>query len=133
MTEQVEDKVEEKEPVFVKGTPPAVLMPARNYVFKLPEENHVLEIPLNGNYHDLDSEFFPEDAGEFHVFHNDIINMPVVTKVLFATKQYPALEFNQFFVIHGIKVLPENLMLVGQIVDMMLVKKDEVQEEKEGE
>lgn len=119
--------MEEQEAKYVKGTPPAVLLPARNYVFKLPEENHVLEIPRSGSYHGIDSEFFPEDAGDFNVFTNDILNMPVITKVLFATKQYPELEFNQFFVIHGLKILPETLMIVGQIVDMMITKKDEGQ------
>jgi hypothetical protein len=104
------------------GTPPAVLLPAKDYMFQIDEPYYVLEIPRKGRYHDLDPEFFAEDAGEFEIYSesNGILFMPAVTKVLFATKKYPDLKFNQFFVIVSFHVERETVAIVGQVVSMMI-------------
>jgi hypothetical protein len=85
---------------FIKGTPSMVLMPARDYVFRVSNEHHIIRIPRRGKYFDIDPEFFKEEDGEFNVFDegSNIFYTPTIIKILLATKQYPELDFNQFFV-----------------------------------
>ena len=106
---------------LMKGTPPIAFLPAKNYIFKITEEYYVIELPRHGSYIDLDPEFFTEEDGSFDILgENGILYTPSLTKVLFATKQYPNLKFNQFFVPVTIKFNEDKVILVGQIVDMML-------------
>ena len=119
---------------LVKGTPPPVLLPAKNYIFKLPEDRHTLVIPRQGKYSDLDPEFFSEDDGHFNVFNEEtqILLMKDAIKVLFATRQYPDMNFNQFFVIEGCKIQENEVIIIGHIIDMMIPveNKDENKEEE---
>lgn len=107
---------------YMEGTPSAVLLPAKNYVFKVTDEYVLIELPRRGKYHDIDPSFFTEDDGEFDILDttNNILYMPAITKVLFATKQYPDLKFNQFFVPHTFKIDEDKVIIVGQVIDMML-------------
>jgi hypothetical protein len=113
--------------IYVQGTPPALLMPAKNYVFKISKDNYIIELPRKGSYHELDPEFFTEEAGEFNLFDEEskIIFLPALTKVLFATRKYPELEFNQFFVPFSLKFEEDKVLVVGQVIEMMLVKQNE--------
>lgn len=107
---------------YQEGTPPMVLLPAKNYVFKVTDEYYVIEIPRRGKYVDLDPDFYTEAHGEFDIYTepNGLLYMPSVTKVLFATKKYPDLKFNQFFVIVSFRIEAEQVVIVGQVIDMML-------------
>jgi hypothetical protein len=101
------------------GTPPPAMFPARNYAFEIKQEHFVISIPRSGNYHEIDPEFFPEDAGAFDILdeENKVLYMPAITKVLFATKQYPALGPNQFFVPYVLAFKEETVDIVGQLVE----------------
>lgn len=112
------------EDTYIKGTPPMAMLPAKNYIFKIGDGYTEIKIPRRGNYHDLDPEFFPEDAGEFDIFNEEdkILHLHTITKVLFAIKKYPDMKFNQFFVPHAFIFEEDYVILVGQIMDMMVVK-----------
>lgn len=115
---------------YIKGTPSAVLLPAKNYVFKISKDNYVIRIPKSGKYHDIDPEFFDVDSGEFDVYNEETktLYLPSITKVLFATSKYPDLKFNQFFAPYIIKFEGDEVVVVGQVIDMMLVKDDQSEE-----
>ena len=119
---------------FIQGTPPPVMLPAKNYIFKLDDGHHVVTIPRRGSYHELAPDFFDEDAGEFNIFDEDskVLYMTAVTKVLFALSKYPDLKFNQFFVPYSFKFEEDEVLIVGQVIDMMLPmeNKEEPEEEK---
>jgi len=123
-------KLEEK---FIRGTPPPVLMPAKNYIFKITNEHFVIELPRSGTYHDVAPDFFNEEAGSFNIFDEEskILYMPAITKVLFAAAKYPDLEFNQFFTPYSIKIDDDKVLISGMIVDMVLPIKDEEKTGKE--
>lgn len=100
------------------GTPTAVLLPSRNYYFKSSTETYKITIPRAGKYHDIDPEFFSEDEGEFNLLSNDTMYMPSITKVLFATKQYPDLKSNQLFAPIALKFNEDTVDIFGQIIEM---------------
>jgi hypothetical protein len=105
------------------------LFPAKNFIFKISEDNYIIEIPRKGKYHELAPEIFNEDAGEFNIYDEEakIFYLPSITKVLFATSQYPDLKFNQFFVPYVLKLDEDKVIITGQVVDMM-VKVDDQEE-----
>lgn len=119
---------------ILKGTPPLLFLPAKNYVFKATTESYVVKIPRKGAYHDIAPDFFPEDSGEFNIYDEEgkILYLPSITKVLFATKQYPALKFNQFFVPYSVKFEEEEVVIVGQVIDMLVATKEEEKAVEEG-
>lgn len=114
------------EDVYAKGVPSMVLLPAKNYVFKVNEDKFMATIPRKGKYHDLDPEFFPEDSGEFNILDtkNGALYIPSIIKVLFATKQYPDLKFNQFIAISVLQFLKDKVVVAGEIIDMMIPTND---------
>lgn len=108
---------------YVQGTPSFVLMPAKNYTFKVSKEHYSITIPKSGKYVDIAPEIFTEEDGEFDILANDTLYLPSVTKVLFATRKYPDLAFNQFFAPYLIEVDDSgDITIIGQVLDMMLVK-----------
>ena len=115
----------------IKGTPPMVLLPAKNYIFKVGNENYIIRLPRKGTYHALAPELFDENAGEFNIYDekSKILYLPSITKVLFASSQYPDMEFNQFFVPYSITFEDEEVVIVGQVIDMILGEKPEEEEE----
>ncbi len=118
-----------KDEKYIQGTPPAVLLPAKNYIFKITNEHFIIELPRKGNYHDIAPDFFPEDSGEFNIFDEEsrILYMPAITKVLFAAAKYPDLKFNQFFTPYSIKIEDEIVIVTGMVIDLMLpVKGDKI-------
>lgn len=118
---------------YIQGTPSAVLMPAKNYTFRINEEYYEIKIPRRGRYHELAPEIFDEASGEFDLLNseNGVLFLPAITKVLFATKKYPELNFNQFFIMTHIKFGEEEVSIIGQIIDMVIPSKDESIEDKE--
>jgi hypothetical protein len=121
------------EPKFMHGTPPLALFPAKNYIFKISEDNYIIEIPRSGKYSELAPEIFDAAAGEFNIYDEEskTFYLPSITKVLFATKQYPDLKFNQFFVPYVLKLEDNKVTIVGQVVDMMVKVDNEEKEEVE--
>ena len=120
------------EDTYVKGTPPMLMLPAKNYIFKSNTNFFEITLPIRGNYHDLDPSFFPEDAGDFNVFDEKTktLYLPVITKILFAISKYPDLEFNQFFVPVALKFNDEEIILTAQVLNMMLAKSTEESKEE---
>lgn len=122
---------------YIKGTPPPICLPAKNYIFKLDGNHYMIEIPRKGTYHELAPELFTEEDGEFNIFDEEskILYMPAVTKVLFAMSKYPDLNFNQFFVPYSYKFEEDKVVIVGQVVDLILGERPAEQEEapEEGE
>ena len=108
----------------ILGTPPPVMLPARNYCFKVKDEHYVISIPRRGSYHDLDPDFFPEDSGYFDIFDDEkkLFYMPAITKVMFADYKYPDLATNQFFVPYVYSIKEDTVDIVGQLVEVMPYK-----------
>jgi hypothetical protein len=102
-----------------------VMLPARNYYYKIIKEQHSISIPRKGSYDDLLEEenkgIFNNVDGEFNIFdeNNNILYLPSITKVLFATKQYPDLPQNHLFIPVFLIFLEEEVKVVGQIVEML--------------
>jgi hypothetical protein len=109
----------------VKGVPGALLLPSREFKFKVFHGNHVITIPRRGHFKDLDATFFSEKDGEFHFLENDVLYLPSLSKVLFACSKYPDLEDNQAFVIIGIKFIDDDKMeVVGNLIEFLEVGDD---------
>jgi len=101
-----------------RGTPSLALLPAKEYVFTLAGEKHRITIPIRGNYSDLDPSFYKDGDGGFDLFVNKTINLPEVSKVLFATKKYPELGKNQLFVPIAMAINGDNMEIIGEIMEI---------------
>ncbi len=103
------------------GTPPAVLFPARNYKFKIINDNVTINISRTGSYVDLAPEIFTEEDGTFNLFDegNNTLYTPSVTKVLFAEHKYPDMEANQLFVLIAFRIKEDSVDVVGQIIEVL--------------
>ena len=117
---------------IIQGTPSAVLLPARNYVFKVTDQFYNIVLPRYGKYHDLAPDFFKEDDGEFNILDEDskVLFMPAVTKVLFAIGKYPDLKFNQFFVITSFKIEENEVSIVGQVIELLVATAEKAPKEE---
>lgn len=119
---ELESKVEFSN---VVGTPTVLLLPARNYKFKVFEEKFVITLPRKGKYIDFDSEIFSEDDGEFNFLQYDnskrhhVMFLPALSKILFATNQYPDLEDGQAFTPIAFVVKKDKVEIVGNIIEMV--------------
>ena len=108
--------------VKVLGVPSALLLPAREFKFKVYHGNHVISIPRKGAYVELDPENFTEKDGDFHFLREDTFYLPALTKVLFACNKYPDLKDNQAFVIVGLKIIDEETIeLIGNLIEFLEV------------
>jgi hypothetical protein len=105
---------------LVQGTPSLVLFPAKNYFFRVIDEEYLIEIPIEGLYKDLDTSLFKDDSGGFDLMVDDTFYSYQLSKVLFASSQYPDLEFNQFFAPTTITFKNKHVYVVGHIIEMML-------------
>ena len=102
------------------GTPSMVLFPPKHYYFKVMEQNYKITIPREGSYYDIDSKFFAEEDGEFDLLSkNNIMYLPAISKVLFATKQYPALKGNQLFAPIALKFNDCTVDIYGQVLELL--------------
>lgn len=112
----------------VVGTPTVMMLPARNYKFRVSDQEYTVTIPRKGKYADLDKELFSEDSGEFNVMQYskkdkaNIVYLPSLTKILFATSQYPDLEDNQAFTPIALIIKKDVVEIVGKLIEM--VKED---------
>lgn len=106
------------------GTPSLVMLPARNYYYKVVKEQHFIVIPRKGIYSELvgeDSKELFEVEGAFNIYdeNSKILYLPSITKVLFATKQYPDLPQNHLFIPVFLVFSDEDVTVVGQVVEML--------------
>lgn len=119
---------------IMKGTPPAALLPARNYLFRVLTDHHMIEIPRKGKYKDLAPEFFKDDDGEFNILDdNGVLFMPSITKVLFALKKYPDLENNQLFIPHTFEFKEDVVVVIGQAIELTSSTEAPEEDVKEGD
>ncbi len=109
------------------GTPTMVLMPSRNYAFKISDELYVIKIPRKGSYHEIDPEFFSKEDGEFNLYDGKtkVMYLPAITKVLYATKKYPDLGDHQLFAPMSLKFKRNEVEISGYVVDMLLASETE--------
>lgn len=109
----------------VVGTPTMMLLPARHYTFKVYENDYSIIIPRKGFYNDLDDVFFKKEDGEFEILahveseNGEVLFMPSLSKVMFASAKYPKLENDQAFVPIAIIFREEEVELVGNIIQMI--------------
>ena len=103
------------------GIPGMVLLPARNYKFVVSEQVHIITVPRKGSYYDLDSTFFKEDDGEFELYNSEtnIMYLPAIPKILFATKKYPDLEDDQYFVPISLVFKEDVVEISGMIISVV--------------
>ena len=103
------------------GTPTAALFPARNYSFKVVKNKHIITVPRSGNYHKLAPEVFSEDDGDFMLYDdkNNVMYLPAISKILFATKKYPDLKSNQLFMPIVLIFNDKTVEIVGQVIEML--------------
>lgn len=103
------------------GTPSMVLLPSRNYPFKVAEEIHKIVLPRKGTYHGLDPLFFSEEDGEFNLYDDErsTLYFPAISKVLYAEKKYPDLKNNQLFAPIYVIFNKKNVEIYGQVIEML--------------
>lgn len=108
--------------IIVKGTPPLLMLPAKNYFFKVYGDKHQLVVPKSGTFKDLDADFYKEEDGSFDLFNSETgtLDLAALSHVLFATKQYPDLDSAQFFVPYNVIVKENELHLLGQVIEIMV-------------
>ncbi len=102
------------------GTPSMVLLPARHFYFKVIDKQYKISIPREGSYNAIDSTYFSKEDGSFNLLdvHNSVLYLPAISKVLFATKQYPNLKQNQLFAPIALKFNSDTVDIYGQIIEL---------------
>lgn len=106
-----------------EGTPTMVLLPARKYHFRVLDEEYKITIPRTGEYDELAPDLFKEEDGAFDILdkESNILYMPAISKVLFATAQYPALESGQLFAPIALIFEEETVDIIGQLIEILPV------------
>lgn len=96
-----------------------VIGPAKTSTFLVDDKMYIITIPRKGTYKDVDPNFFDESAGSFDILNDDnVIFLPSITKVLYATKQYPDLKENQLFVPISLEFKETEIDIIGQLIEM---------------
>ena len=121
MTKKKEQEVEFQD---VVGTPTSMLLPARNYKFKVQNQEYSIVIPRKGKYVELDSEMFSDDDGEFNVMQYSrkdkahIVSLPDISRILFATSKYPDLKDTQAFTPIALVIKTDTVEITGNVIEM---------------
>jgi len=113
---------EEKE--YIHGTPTMVLLSAQNYIFRVLDDVFKISIPRRGAYHDLAPDFFSIEDGEFNILdiNKNVLLLPSISKVLFATKKYPDLKPNQLFAPLYLVFNENEVEIVGHVLEVEINK-----------
>jgi len=121
----------------ILGTPTMMLLPARKYAFTVSKQEYTIKIPRRGKYKDLDPKFFKEEDGGFDILADyeddeeegieNVLYMPSISKVLFATATYPDLKEDQAFTPIALIVKKDEIEIIGQIVQMIREESTNVQ------
>ena len=103
------------------GTPTMVLMPARNYHFRVLKQELKITLPRSGKYVDIAPDVFKEEDGEFMLYDEEskVMYLPAITKVLFAAAKYPDLENHQLFAHIALIFNDKEVDIIGQVVEML--------------
>ena len=120
-------KKKEQDPKFqdVVGTPTPMMLPARNYKFRVYDEEFIIAIPRKGKYVDLDDEIFTEKDGEFDLMQYSrkdkaqVVYLPTLSRVLFATAQYPDLKDTQAFTPIALVIKKDSVEIIGNLIEMI--------------
>jgi hypothetical protein len=114
-------KVKQDDLKLQVGTPSMVLMPARNYAFKVSKEVHTITVPRRGEYSEIEPNLFTKEDGEFELYNSRkrVMYLPAISKVLFATNKYPALEENQLFAPISLVFKKDTVEISGQVINMI--------------
>ena len=121
MTKKKETKSEFQD---VVGTPTLMLLPARNYKFKVYDQDYSVTVPRKGKYVDLDSEMFTEEDGDFNIMQYSrkdkaqVVYLPDLSRVMFATSQYPDLKDTQAFTPIALVIKKDTVDIVGNVIEM---------------
>ena len=111
------------------GTPTALLLPARNYKFKVFTDMHSITVPKAGKYVDLDNELFDEKDGEFYFLRYSeeedsyTVFIPALSKVMFANHQYPDMKDSQAFTPISITIKGDEVEIYGNLIEMVQQEK----------
>jgi hypothetical protein len=126
-TQDVEKFFDDLKSITVIGTPTAIFLPARNYKFKVYEQNFSVVLPREGKYSEVDPEFMKDQSAEFS-FLQEVegpkgkeLRIPIadISRVLFVTAQYPDLKDGQAFAPIGLIIRDEEIEVVGNIIEML--------------
>jgi len=103
------------------GTPSMVLLPSRNYPFKVSKEIHKIVLPRKGTYYGLDPMFFSKEDGKFNLYDDEsnTFYFPAISKVLYAEKKYPDLRNNELFAPLYVVFEKNTVEVYGQIIEML--------------
>jgi hypothetical protein len=107
---------------YISGVPTMIMLPARNYKFKVVLNECEIRIPREGKYEDIDPEFFNEESGSFVILDDKSLDkklffFPSITKVLFACKKYPDLPYNQVFAPVAAVIEETDVIIYGQVLE----------------
>lgn len=103
------------------GTPTMVLLPARNYYFRVLNSKFSITIPREGTYFDLDSDFYTKEEGSFSILDEEkmVLYMPSISKVLFGVHKYPDLAPNQLFAPAALVFNKDTVEIIGQLIEVL--------------
>lgn len=103
------------------------MFPAKNSDFFIENKKYYCAtIPRKGKYNDINPEIFKEGDGVFDILDDkNVLDLTAVTKILFASNQYPDLLDNQLFVPLTLTFGEENISVVGTIVELISDKEEE--------
>ncbi len=107
------------------GTMSMVLLPSRNYPFKVSTKVHKITLTRKGTYNEIDPDFFSEDDGAFNLYDEEskVFYLPAISKVLYAEKKYPDLKDNQLFAPIYVVIKDDTVEIFGQVIDLLEPKK----------
>ena len=121
-------KTSKNDVVNAIGTPTALMLPARNYKFKVFSETHTITVPVKGKYSDLAPDLFVDKDDEFDFLQcseedeSFTFFIPALSKVLFATGQYPDMKDSQAFTPISVTVKGDEVEIVGNLIEMVQEK-----------
>lgn len=103
----------------LQGIPTLALLPAKQFSFTVSTDKYMFKVPNKGKFSEIDPEFFIDDDSEYEIYSEGNVNISIMTKVLFATHQYPELAPNQLFCPINFALEGDDLVMYGQIVSML--------------
>lgn len=109
----------------VIGTPTMLLLPSRNYKFKVFEKGYSIKVPKKGTYVGIDPKGYTEEDGEFDLLQYSekeqahVLYLPALSKVLFATNQYPDMKDTHAFIPIALVFRDDEVEILGNLIEMV--------------
>ena len=103
------------------GIPTMAFLPPKNFYFRVKEDTHKITVPKSGTFYELDNDFFNKEDGEFVIINEEktVVNISVITKILFGMNKYPDLKDNQLFCPISLSINSTTVDIFGQVVEML--------------